>query len=115
MVRQVIALPADEPVFFYPYMPVVPFVTRREQVSRFDVFLPHYMSETQYESAARDVTKHAKWVVYDRLMTNPRYIRQIYPKMPETLPPEFRAMEMLLSNKYVTVWSNQRYEIRRAR
>ena len=113
LVRHVQGLPANDRIFFYPYMAMVPFLTRREQVGNYDIFLPYYTTRTQYEDAAEDVAQQATWVVYDRRDSDPRHMREIYPRMPEAMPPEYGAMETLLGRRFKTVWSNKRFEIRR--
>lgn len=115
MLRQVTALPAEDRVFFYPYMPAVSFLAQREQVSAFDIFLPDYTTPAQYAQACREVARSAQWVVYDRRWTDPRQLKRLFPGMRNTSPPEFVAFEAMLAEGFAPVWSNQRFEIRRRR
>jgi hypothetical protein len=115
LVGKVMALPRNEQVFFYPYMPAVPFVTRRDQVGSYDIFLPYYTTKGQYQDAAAAVSRDAGWVVYDKRDSDPRHMKEIYPRMPASLPAEYFAMERLLRTRFDPVWSNDRFEIRRRR
>ena len=42
MLTRIAATPSGDAYFFYPFMPVMPFLAAREQVSKYDVFLPGY-------------------------------------------------------------------------
>ena len=45
---------------------MLPFLAAREQVSKYDVFVPGYTLPSQYQDACISVMRHASWVVIDR-------------------------------------------------
>jgi hypothetical protein len=42
MLARIATLPPGDSVFFYPYLPMVPFLTGREHVAKYDIFVPWY-------------------------------------------------------------------------
>jgi hypothetical protein len=58
-------MPSDARVF-YPYLPMLPYLTARRHVGHLDVVLPGYTTAAQYRSACAEVIDQAQWVVIDR-------------------------------------------------
>src|SRR5439155_5838287 len=42
LITQIAAAPPSDSYFFYPYIPILPFLTARDHVSKYDVFIPCY-------------------------------------------------------------------------
>jgi len=55
LVERIAATPSDDAYFFYPYMPMLPFLTARRHVSKYDVFTPDYTLPSQYQEACVSV------------------------------------------------------------
>ncbi len=69
VVRRVLSLPAGERVFFYPYLPLMPFLTARDHPVPIDLFIPNYTTRAQYAVSCR-AAMSAEWVVFDTSWTD---------------------------------------------
>jgi hypothetical protein len=108
------AAPAQDKFFFYPFLQMLPFLARRTQVSRYDVFVPQYTTPAQYQEACLDVMRQASWVVIDRKWTeNPIYWKGLGVHRP--LPPEFGRFENVLDEAFEPVERFGFIEIRKRR
>jgi len=108
------AAPAQDKFFFYPYLQMLPFLVRRTQVSRYDVFVPHYTTPAQYQEACLDVMRQASWVVIDRKYTeDPNEWKGMGVKRP--LPPEYGRFEKVLDEGFERVERFGAIEIRKRR
>jgi len=96
IIRQVDSLPAVDGYFYYPYLPLMPFLTGRSQVSQYDVFVPGYTLASQYRRACRSVMRSASWVIIDQTEIDPGYLRRIFPSMRNPRPPETVSFEKVL-------------------
>jgi hypothetical protein len=115
MIARVAALPADDKYFFYPFMPTMPFLTEREDVSRFDVFTPGYTLPSQYREACIAVLRHADWVVVDTRWTDPNYWKMVFPAMRDARPHETAAFEEVLDSAFALVAREGTFELRHRR
>ena len=109
----VAALPPAAKLFFYPYMPLAPFLSGRPGVSRYDVFVPGYTSPAQYREACTEVMARADWVVVDLHWTNPIVLKSVFPALRDPDPPEKRAFEQALDAGFPLVVRHGAYELRR--
>jgi hypothetical protein len=108
------AAPAEDKFFFYPYLQMLPFLVRRTQVSRYDVFIPQYTTPAQYQEACIDVMRQASWVVIDRKWTeDPMYWKGLGVRGPP--PPEFGRFEKVLDEGFEPVERFGAIEIRKRR
>jgi hypothetical protein len=107
------AAPAQDKFFFYPYLQMLPFLARRTQVSRYDLFVPHYTTPAQYQEACLDVMRQASWVVIDRRWTEPRMWKWLGVQFP--LPPEFAKFEKVLDEGFEPAERFGLIEIRKRR
>jgi hypothetical protein len=73
--------------FFYPYMPMLPFLMDVRQVSKLDVFVPHYTTGYQYRETCHAVVGQASLVVMDRLWADEKFLQWVFPAMPKTPDP----------------------------
>jgi hypothetical protein len=112
LVLRISSTPPGEAYFFYPYMPMLPFLTARRQVSRFDVFLPGYTLPSQYEEACVSAMKRASWVVIDRDLTDPGNLRKIFPAMRNAEHPETKRFERALESGFEFVAREGPFEMR---
>ncbi len=100
IVRQLAPLPKSDHFFFYPYMPLLPVLTHRDHVAKVDLFTPHYTTPEQYDAACREVMGAADWVVFDRLWTDPRHLRAVFPAMREATSPASLKLEAALARGF---------------
>ena len=69
LLKQIAATPSGDAYFFYPYMPLLPFLTARAHVASYDIFMPGYTTPSQYYDACVSVMRYALWIVIDRRWT----------------------------------------------
>jgi hypothetical protein len=112
LVAKIAAMPSSETYFFYPYIPLLAFMTGHEHVSKYDIFIPWYTTPDQYQEACISVTLGATWLVIDQAWTEIKHIRLSFPKMPDSDPPEKKAFEHALDTGFELVWREGRYELR---
>ncbi|HKR89944.1 MAG TPA: hypothetical protein VJS38_17375 [Phenylobacterium sp.] len=115
LIARVAEIPADQPIFFYPYMPLVPVLAGREHAASVDVFVPSYTTPNQYSQACRQALARARWVVFDREWTDPHFLKLVFPKMDNPLPPERVAVERALGAGFETVQQVGRFDLMRRR
>jgi hypothetical protein len=109
------ALPSGDAYFFYPYIPMLPFLSAREHISAYDMFLPGFTLPSQYRDACLSVLRHASWAIINRKQTDPRYLKHVYPAMPDALPRETREFERVLDSTFELVAQEGTFELRRRR
>ena len=113
LLQQIAATPPGDPYFFYPYLPMMPFLTARKDVSRYDIFTPEYTLPAQYHEACVSVMQHASWVVIDRHWTDPVFLKAVFPGMRNPRPPETRRFERALDRGFKLVATDGTFELRR--
>ena len=91
------------------------FLTAREQVSKYDLFMPGYTLPSQYQDACISVMRHASWVVIDRRLTDPNILKQFFPAMRDAEPPEKKRFEEALNGGFELVAQEGTFELRRRR
>jgi len=108
------AASAQDKFFFYPDLQMLPFLVRRTQVSRYDLFVPQYTTPAQYQEACLDVMRQASWVVINRKWTeNPIYWKELGVHGPP--PPEYGRFEKALDEGFEPVERFGVIEIRKRR
>ena len=115
LLARIAATPSGDAYFFYPYLPILAFLTAREQVSKYDVFMPGYTLPSQYQDACISVMRHASWVVIDRRLTDPNVLKQWFPAMRDAEPPEKKRFEQALDGGFELVAQEGTFELRRRR
>jgi hypothetical protein len=113
LAQRIAATPADDAYFFYPYMPMLPFLTARRQVSKYDVFTPGYTLPSQYKEACVSAMGSASWVVIDRVWTDPKALTAVFPGMRDPEPRETRRFEQALEKGFELVARQGAFEMRR--
>src|SRR5439155_10578239 len=88
--------PSSDRYFFYPFMPMLAFLTAREHVSNYDILVPGYTTPSQYQEACTSALRRASWVVVDRNWTDPNFLRVIFPAMRDAEPRETKTFELAL-------------------
>ncbi len=110
MLERLAAMPPGDDYFFYPYMPLMSFLTGREHVSKYDIFTPDYTLPSQYQDACLTVMQRANWVVIDRQYT-PAYCKKSFPAMQNPNPSEAQGFETALNHGFELAFQAQPYEL----
>ncbi|MGH6613562.1 glycosyltransferase family 39 protein [Sphingomonas sp.] len=90
------SLPPGDSVFFYPYDPMLPYLTGRRHPAGIDILVPQYSTAAQYLETCRQVMREAKWVSFNLDVSRPAFYRAIFPAMSNPQPPETLAFEAAL-------------------
>jgi hypothetical protein len=115
MLARIAALPPGDGWFFYPFMPMMPFLSGRENVSKYDILTPGYSLPAQYQETCVSVMRRAAWVVIDRRWTDTGFLRQEFPALRDPRPPETRAFEQALDRGFDLVAQHGTLELRHRR
>ena len=115
MLARIAMTPSGDAYFFYPIISLLSFLTGREQVSKYDGFLPGSTQPSQYQDACISVMRHASWVVIDRRGTDPNLLKQWFPAMRDADPPEKKRFEQALDGGFELVAQEGTFELRRRR
>lgn len=113
LLARIATAPSGDAYFFYPYIPVLSFLTAREQVSKYDIFVPEYTLPSQYRDACLSVMRRASWVVIDRRWTDFNLLKQVFPAMRGNEPQETKAFEQALDSAFELVARYGPFELRR--
>jgi hypothetical protein len=113
LLARIAATPSGDVYFFYPYMPMLPFLTGRGHASGYDIFLPEYTLPSQYQDACVSVMRHASWVIIDRRWTDAQFLKAVFPAMQDTEPQETKGFEKALNNGFAFVAKDGPFEVRR--
>jgi hypothetical protein len=113
LLARIAATPSGDAYFFYPYMPMLPFLAAREDVSGYDIFAPGYTLPSQYQDACISVMQRASWVVIDRRWTDPNTWKQVFPAMQNAQPQETKHFEQALDSGFEFVARDGTFELRR--
>jgi len=100
LLRRIATLPRTHRLTFYPYVPMMPFLSQRSQVSYVEAFVPGYTSPELYARACRDTADGASWVVIERSWTKPDMLWAIFPNLQEPQPREKRMFEQALRHGF---------------
>ena len=106
---------ARDGFFFYPYAPMLPYLTARRHAAALDVLTPGYTTPAQFRGACLRVLRDAQWVVIDRRGLDAAVLRSAFPRLTDTDPPERRAFEHALAATFETTHASTFFELRRRR
>ena len=111
LLARIAATPAEEKYFFYPYLPMLSYLTTREQVTYYDVFTPGYTLPAQYQESCISVMRSASWLVIDRQSTDPIWLKKVFPAMQNAQPPEAKKFEEALGKAFDLVAKEGIFEL----
>jgi hypothetical protein len=113
LVAQVDRAPRDDGFFFYPFSPMLPYLTGRRHVAALDVMTPGYTTAAQFGETCARVVRDARWVVIDRYWSDPSFLRNIFPDLRDPDPPEKRGFEAALRRAFdKVVHASATFELR---
>jgi hypothetical protein len=112
LIARIAAAPPSDRYFFYPYMPMLPFLTARQHVSKYDIFIPNYTTPSQYQEACISALRHASWMVIDRNWTAADFVKY-FPALRDAEPPEKKRFELALQSGFELVARDGSFELRR--
>lgn len=73
--------PEEKRVFFYPYDPLLPFLTDTNHPAKIDILVPEYSTPQQYRETCEQIMKSADLVVIDHEITTASFYRAVFPAM----------------------------------
>jgi hypothetical protein len=109
LMPRIAATPSLDPYFFYPFIPMLPFLTAREHVSKYDTFIPGYTTPSQYQEACISAMRRASWLVF---LTDPNWLRVNFPALGDAEPPETKRFELALQSGFELVARDGPFELR---
>jgi len=112
LMARIAAAPSLDRYFFYPFIPMLPLLTDREHVSKYDIFIPSHTSPSQYQEACISAVRRASWLVIDRSWTAANFLR-VFPAMRDAEPRETRRFELALQSAFEFVARDGAFELRR--
>jgi hypothetical protein len=113
LAARIAATPPGDPYFFYPYDAILPFLTARQHMSRYDIFLPSWTVPSQYQEACVSAIRGASWVVIDREFLSPKRLKAVYPALRDPNPREKAKFEQALETGFELVAREGLFELRR--
>lgn len=113
VIAQLAALPPGDAYFFYPYVPMLPYLASRHDIARYDVFLPGYTRPSQYQETCNTVLGRAHWLVIDRTLADPGMLQRLFPAMRNPQPREKALFEHALESRFPLVARDGTFELRR--
>jgi len=115
LLARIAQTPSGDSYFFYPYLSMLSFLSGREQVSKYDIFVPGYTLPSQYQDACISVMRHASWVVIDRRLTDSIVMKQLFPAIPDADPQTKRRFEQALDGGFELAAQEGTFELRHRR
>jgi len=100
LIAQVDRTPAGDAFFFYPFCPMLPYLTGRHHAAAIDVMTPAYTPVAHFRETCARVVSEAQWVVIEHNWSDPGYLRMVFPAIRDTDPPEKRAFEAALRGTF---------------
>lgn len=98
LITRIDAMPRNEAFFYYPYMPMMSFLSGRLQTSKYDIFVPYYTQPDQYKDACDSIMSHTRWAVLQR--TSMEVWTIAFPAMKHVAPSELTAFESALDRGF---------------
>jgi hypothetical protein len=107
LLAAIAATPPGDAYFFYPYDAMLPFLSGREQVSKYDLFQPVYTAPAQYQETCRSAM---------RLGSSSTGIgKDLFPSMADAKPRERARFEQALDSAFELIPSTGTFEWHRRR
>jgi hypothetical protein len=92
---------------------MLPFLTTREQVSKYDIFVSNYTTPSQYQEVCISAMQRASWIVLDRNWTDHNFVKARFPAIRNAEPRERKRFELALQSGFEFVARDGTFELRR--
>lgn len=92
---------SSDRIFFYPYDPMLAFLSKRHHPARLDILVPHYSTSSQYFETCLEVMQKAHWVVFDKRLSSASFYRAVFPAIKNPSPPEKEIFEAALREGFI--------------
>jgi hypothetical protein len=115
LMARIATSPADDGFFFYPYMPLLSFLAARQQVSKYDIFVPGYSLDFEYQDACKSALQYARWLILDWHWMDPHTLKAIFPNIGDASSSATRRFEQALMSSYIVVAREGTFELRHRR
>jgi len=112
LLKRIAAIGTGQGFLFYPYDPMLMFLTGHEHVARLDLFLPQRTTPAVYADACVQTVRRADWVVIDRSWTTATF-HDVFPAMANPQPPEKMRFEHAIESSFALVGTYGDYELRK--
>jgi len=100
LVTQIDRIPPRDAFFFYPYGPMLPYLTGRRHAAALDVMTPGYTDPAEFRATCVQVVTEAQWLVVETGWTHPVVIRGVWPALRDPDPPEKHSFEVALATAF---------------
>ncbi|MBV9753102.1 MAG: hypothetical protein JO188_11320 [Hyphomicrobiales bacterium] len=97
--------------FFYPYMPMLPYLTAKEQAAKYDVFVPHYTTAEQYRETCAEITAGASVIVLNTLWDNEDFLRKVFPSMTAREDQSKKGFDEAIRKEFTPAWEGGQFQI----
>jgi hypothetical protein len=112
MLNRLQSLAESDPIFFYPHLSIIPYLTNRVHSGPVDLFVPGYTTPVQYDEACRKGVSQARWVLWETRRDSDAY-RAGFPRMRDPAPPERVRRENAIRASSEIVGQYDGFELRR--
>lgn len=103
LVAHLSGMPKEKRVFFYPYDPLLPFLTGKSHPTKIDILVPEYSTPQQYRETCEQIMRSADLVIIDREITTASFYRAVFPAMRDPAgSPEKLAFEDAIEKSFHT-------------
>ena len=92
---------------------MLPFLTAREHVSKYDIFIPGYTTPSQYQEACISAMRHASWLVDRSELDRPQFPERSLPRDTQRRAPRKKKFELALQSGFEFVARDGAFELRR--
>ena len=113
LVSQVALEPVEDKFFFYPYMPMLSYLTGRQQASRYEIFLPYYTTALQYSEACEVVMGNVSFAVVNMNWIDQSILQKIFPAMKEGRVAEKEEFDAVLHSGFAPYWQGGAFQMLR--
>ena len=113
LMKQITLIPPGDAFFFYPYSPMLPYLTGRRHAAPLDVMAPGYTDAAQFRATCVQVVREAQWLVVDLVAIHPVVIRATWPALRDPNPLEKRSFEVAIATAFnKVVHTSETFQLR---
>jgi hypothetical protein len=94
-------------------MPLLPYLTAKKQISKYDVFIPYYTTEEQYRETCNNVIEEASLIVVNTNWVDQDFLRKIFPAMQNEKDVYKEKFDGVLRRWFTLAWQSEPFQILR--